>query len=59
MAMYPFMAKYLDLDLKVVKDFNGKIDESEVIIEDKEAFLVFGKSGEKLPKNALKNIDRM
>ncbi|RXG32194.1 alpha/beta hydrolase [Leeuwenhoekiella marinoflava] len=59
MAMYPFMAKYLDLDLKVVKDFNGKIDESEVIIEDKEAFLVFGKSGKKLPNNALKNIDRL
>ncbi|WP_370174316.1 alpha/beta hydrolase family protein [Leeuwenhoekiella palythoae] len=57
MAMYPFMAKYLDLDLDKVKDINGMIDESSCVIEDKEALLVFGKSGEELPKNALSDID--
>ena len=56
-VMYPFIAKYLNLDLKAIEDSKGKIDESQIIIEDKEALLVFGENGKKLPKNALKDID--
>ncbi|WP_308990987.1 acetylxylan esterase [Mariniflexile litorale] len=59
MAMYPFMAKYLDLDLRKVKNKKGEIDESTCTIELKEKLLVFGDNGEKLPANALKDIDKL
>lgn len=59
MAMYPFMAKYLKLNLEKVKNTNGDIDESGVIIEPKEKLLIFGVSGDKLPANALKDIDKL
>lgn len=59
MAMYPFMAKHLKLDLRKVQSKKGEIDESTCTIEPQENLLVFGIKGEKLPANALKNIDTL
>ncbi len=59
MAMYPFMAKYLGLDLNKVKNKEGQIDESTCVIEPTEKMLVFGSNGEKLPENALKDINQL
>ncbi len=57
MAMYPFMAEHLGLDLKKVQNHSGEIDESEITVETENEMKVFGDNGENLPKNALKNID--
>lgn len=59
MAMYPFMAKYLGLDLKKVQNEKGEIDESTCVIEPYEKMYVFGAKGENLPKNALKDINKL
>nr|WP_288833196.1 acetylxylan esterase [uncultured Flavobacterium sp.] len=59
MAMYPFMAKYLGLDINKVKNSKGEIDESTCVIEPTEKLLVFGAKGEKLPANALKDINQL
>jgi dienelactone hydrolase len=59
MAMYPFMAQYLGLNLDKVKNNEGVIDESTCVVETKEKMYVFGDKGEKLPSNALKNIDKL
>lgn len=45
MAMYPFMAKHLKLDLGRVTGKDGKVDESFVTAEEYQQLLVFG------PKN--------
>jgi hypothetical protein len=50
--MYDFMARYLGLDISLVKNSAGKIDESKCTIEKYEAMLVFGADG-KLPANAI------
>ena len=42
MAAYPFLAKHLKLDLTAVQDDEGKIDESFVVVEEREDLLVFG-----------------
>lgn len=42
MAAYPFLAEHLSLDLSQVQNADGKIDESFVTVETKEAMLVFG-----------------
>lgn len=59
MAVYRFMAKYLDLDLKKVENSTGQIDESACVTEDENTLKVFGDHGEKLPGNALKDIDAL
>ncbi|KDN56523.1 prolyl oligopeptidase family serine peptidase [Flavobacterium seoulense] len=59
MAMYPFMAKYLNLDLKKVQNDKGEIDESTCVIEPYEKLYVFGNKAENLPKNALKDINQL
>lgn len=59
MAMYPFMAKYLKLNLDKVKNSDGEIDESKCTVEPYEKLYVFGNQVEKLPENALKNIDEV
>ncbi|MDP4274810.1 MAG: acetylxylan esterase [Bacteroidota bacterium] len=59
MAMYVFMAKQLGLDLNAVKNKDDEIDESTVTIEKYPALYVFGKNGELLPSNAIKNIDQL
>ncbi len=42
MAVYPFLARHLKLDIDRVRNKDGKIDESFVVAEDYEAMLVFG-----------------
>lgn len=42
MAMYPFMAKHLDLDLSRVTGPDGKADESFAVVEEYQKMLVFG-----------------
>lgn len=51
MAAYPFLAKHLDLDLKLVAGKNGKIDESFVVPETQVQMMVFNG---KYPENAVK-----
>ncbi|KUJ61029.1 acetyl xylan esterase [Flavobacteriaceae bacterium CRH] len=59
MVLYPFMAKYLGLDLNKVKNEKGEIDESTCVIEPYDKLYVFGNKAENLPKNALKDIDKL
>jgi hypothetical protein len=40
-AVYPFLAKYLDLDLSVIQDNNGEITEEGIEIEPYEKMKVF------------------
>ena len=51
MAAYPFLARYLQLDLKAVTASNGQIDESFVVPETREQMMVFNG---KYPENAVK-----
>jgi hypothetical protein len=53
MAAYPFLAKYLRLDLDKIRNANGKIDESFVVEETREEMLVFRK-GNPYPARAIK-----
>jgi dienelactone hydrolase len=53
MAVYPFLAKHLKLDLSEIQNAGGEIDESFVTEETREAMLVFGK-GNPYPKEAVK-----
>jgi len=59
MALYPFMAKYLGLDLNKVKNEKGEIDESTCVIEPYDKLYVFDNKAENLPKNALKDINKL
>ena len=54
LALYDFMARHLSLNINMVKDRSGKVDESKVTIESYEAQLVFGIDG-KIPANAVKD----
>lgn len=56
-GMYPFMAKYLKLDLNAVKKPDGTIDESFVVIEPPYQMHVFN-SMMPLPVTAVKTNDR-
>jgi hypothetical protein len=58
MAMYDFMSRHLGLNINMVKDKSGNVDESKVKIESYEAQLVFGKEG-KLPPTAVKGADEV
>lgn len=58
MAMYPFMAKHLDLDLKAIQDKKGAITE-RIHCETEQQMKVFGERGEKLPQDALKEINTL
>jgi len=58
-ALYEFLAKHFHLDLRKIKDVSGKIDESKVTIEPKQAMYVFGEHGEKLPANAIHGFDQL
>jgi hypothetical protein len=53
MAMYPFMANHLGLDIGRVCDGDGKVDESFVVVEEYKDLLVFGPDNPR-PKNAVK-----
>lgn len=59
LAMYPFMAKHLNLDISKITDKSGKIDESTCVVEPFEKLFVFGSNGENLPTNAIKDIDML
>jgi dienelactone hydrolase len=56
---YMFLAKHLGLNLSMVTDKNGKIDESKCVVESRVDMLVFGADGERLPKHAIKGIDKL
>jgi len=56
-AVYHFMAKYLNLDIKAIQDASGAIDESRITIEKAPALYVFGEKGESIPTNAIKGFD--
>lgn len=58
MAAYPFFAKHLMLNLSKIQNAEGKIDESFVTEETREAMLVFGK-GSPYPKEAVKPNTRL
>jgi hypothetical protein len=53
MAVYPFLATHLKLDLGKIQNKEGKIDESFVTEESREEMLVFGK-GNPYPQSAVK-----
>lgn len=59
LALYSFLAKHFNLDLKKVQDKSGKIDESKVTIEKFSDMFVFGEKGEKLPANAIKSFEEL
>lgn len=59
MAMYPFLARHLELDLEKVMDSDGKVDESDVVIEDPSELYVFGNGGEKLPDRAIRDFESL
>jgi hypothetical protein len=56
-AVYEFLALNLGLNLNVVKDKDGNIDETKSVVEKEQALYVFGDKGERLPVNALKSLD--
>lgn len=58
LAMYEFMARHLGLNIGLVRDKTGKVDESKVTIEEYGKLLVFGKKG-KMPANALRSADEV
>jgi len=55
-ALYDFVARNFNLNIKSIEDKNGKIDESEVTIEPEKLMYVFGDHGERLPKDAIKGF---
>jgi dienelactone hydrolase len=57
--LYRFIAKNFHVDIKVIEDKSGKIDESKVTIEKEPAMYVFGEKGEKLPAGAIKGFDQL
>ncbi len=40
-AVYPFLAKYLDLNLSAIQDENGEISEKKIVVEPYEKMIVF------------------
>lgn len=58
-AAYRFLSEHLGLSMGAVTDKNGDVDESPCTIESREAMLVFGANGERLPKNAVKSVDKL
>jgi hypothetical protein len=53
MAAYPFLAKHLSLNLAEVRDADGNIDESFVVVHKRSDLLVFGAENP-YPKDAVK-----
>lgn len=58
-AVYKFFAKQLKLNLKAVSLDNGDVDESKSTVESKNAMLVFGDKGEKLPATAIHGVQAL
>jgi len=57
-AMYRFMAKHLGLDIRRIKNPDGKIDESKVTIENMKTMQVFDDS-HPFPKNVCKSQEEI
>jgi len=55
-ALYHFVAKHFNLDIKKIQNKEGKIDESKVTIEPGEKLFAFGVE-QKLPENAVRGAD--
>jgi dienelactone hydrolase len=58
-ALYPFVARHFNLDIKKIEDKNGNIDESKVTIEKEPMMYVFGDHGQNLPKDAIMGLDNL
>ncbi|KAA8486285.1 acetyl xylan esterase AXE1 [Arcticibacter tournemirensis] len=58
-AMYQFVAKHFNLDIKKIQDKEGRIHESGVTIEKYPAMYVFGEKRESLPANAVKDFAQL
>lgn len=58
-AMYQFVAKHFNLDIKKIQDKEGRIDESGVTIEKYPAMYVFGEKRESLPANAVRDFAQL
>lgn len=59
LAMYRFIAKHFNLDLKNISGSDGNIDESKVTIEKESDMYAFGEKGENLPKDAIKGKESL
>ncbi|WP_207425443.1 DUF4974 domain-containing protein [Pedobacter sp. SYSU D00535] len=59
LALYEFLARHFNLDLKKVQNQQGKIDESKVTIEKYPAMYVFGEKGEALPATAIRSYEEL
>ena len=57
-AVYPFLAKYLDLDMSAIQDKNGEITEEGIVIEPYEKMKVFSASNP-LPDYAVLTDDKV
>jgi hypothetical protein len=58
-AVYQFMAKYLQLNFAKIQDAAGKIDESSITIEPMQKMYVFGDNGEYLPSHAIHGFENL
>ncbi len=58
-AMYAFLAEHLELNIGMIKDKSGNVDESKVSIEEEATMYVFGKDGARLPDGALKSFSEL
>lgn len=59
MALYPFIAKHLQMDISRIKDKAGNIDESWVTVEEAEAMYVLDNDTQNLPDNAIVGFDNL
>lgn len=55
LAVYPFLARYLNLDLEKIKNQDGSIRESDIYLESFEQLIVFDKDHPLPPHAVLKN----
>ena len=57
MALYPFFAKYLSIDIQKILNNKGEIDESSVTIEEMKSMYVLENKKKNLPENAITNFE--
>jgi hypothetical protein len=55
-SLYEFVSQQFKLDLNIVKNKVGQIDESDVVVEPEYSMYVFDNKQEMIPANALKNF---
>ena len=56
-AVYEFLARQFGLNISAVKTASGEVDESKCTMESKQAMLVFGENGERLPAHAIHGVE--